>query len=754
MWVRPRPIAIGAALIAMVYIATLYVDEAVPDAIVALVGGKTGVDRVGGMRVRWRTPDGRDEVIDVPGVEEDDVRHAARVMAYGFEMRGVVDGEAMADAATRIGVRPEIDHWRSDEGGPPHTDYYLVGPSPDAIDAMLRDARTAGWVQPPDTRVVYEHVEGMELREPFWRTYLVSTERLLPPEPVASAEFRYDAYSNRPTVLVEFSPAAREAFADATTRYSGRKIATIVDGRVASAPIINGPIRGGRAQITMGGSDPERQERDARTLVSVLNARNLPRGSELEDATYVPPDGPASARIALALLVVIGGALAGALAYALVRLARPRWRTIAPGLAGRAPWLRLAFTFFAPLAVYAGLGITAVGLNDVELSHVVRSGRGAVAADSASVFALGLAPLLAAFVVVELAALLVPPWRALRTRGAAGRRKLGLAVAILAIAFAFVQGLMVANAFAGMSRFGAEVMQMNPTLAHRLVLALTFAAGMFVLVVVAAIVFQRGLGNGYGAILLSLWGFALWDRYADSLAFPLAGAAGAIAIGLVTAIVLHWRIGDDDPAGGDEVPIQLPASGVVPLASAASVVTALAAVAPALAGVLFRLPHWIQLPLAVAWSFAFARPAVFALAARAGIARPRPATWIRATAATIAVLVPIAIIGNHADAIQAMIAAAVIVDLADDWRGRRGDAVPVYPLHQIQHLPLVERTLARAHIRYHASATHLRALLAFFGPWAPVLIYVPSADAARAESLLAAVFDPALPAPNVGDAFA
>src|SRR5262249_61412717 len=123
-----------------------------------------------------------------------------------------------------------------------------------------------------------------------------------------------------------------------------------------------------------------------------------------------------------------------------------------------------------------------------------------------------------------------------------------------------------------------EVMWMSRTVPHLLVLALTFATGMFVLVVIAAIVFQRGLGNGYGANLLSLWGFALWDRYADNLAIPLAGVAGALAIGIITAILLHWRVGD--PAGGDGPSIQLPTTALPPLYTPAPPAIALVRLIP------------------------------------------------------------------------------------------------------------------------------------------------------------------------------
>ena len=57
---------------------------------------------------------------------------------------------------------------------------------------------------------------------------------------------------------LDFNRYGSRVFGDLTSQIVGKKLATILDDKVKSAPIINGAIRGGRASITMGGSDARR----------------------------------------------------------------------------------------------------------------------------------------------------------------------------------------------------------------------------------------------------------------------------------------------------------------------------------------------------------------------------------------------------------------------------------------------------------------------------------------------------------------
>jgi hypothetical protein len=142
----------------------------------------------------------------------------------------------------------------------------------------------------------------------------------------------------------------------------------------------------------------------------------------------------------------------------------------------------------------------------------------------------------------------------------------------------------------------------------------------------------------------------------------------------------------------------------------------------------------VSVPL---WAWLFARPAL-----ASGITQ---SAWLRATGVTFVLLGGIAIAGFYVAGVDrlafaimtpvsVMIATATLLDMRDDLRARRRMLVPVGILHQAQFVPLVERVLDEAGIAAHFHASHIRALFAFFAPWAPIVVLVPEADADAARS--------------------
>ncbi|MBK7540225.1 MAG: protein translocase subunit SecD [Myxococcales bacterium] len=132
---------------------------------------------------------------------------------------------------------------------------------------------------PDDRQLAFEYSEPpLEADDPrpYWRSYYVDRSVRLTGSAISEAMASYDPNTNRPIVLVDFNRFGSLVFSDLTSQVVGQKVATILDGKVKSAPIINGPIPGGRASITMGGRDPQRQEREATDLVSVLKTGSLP----------------------------------------------------------------------------------------------------------------------------------------------------------------------------------------------------------------------------------------------------------------------------------------------------------------------------------------------------------------------------------------------------------------------------------------------------------------------------------------------
>jgi preprotein translocase subunit SecD len=49
---------------------------------------------------------------------------------------------------------------------------------------------------------------------------------------------------------ISFTSEGSKTFADATEKAVGHKMATVIDGEITSAPVINSKIGGGKAMIT------------------------------------------------------------------------------------------------------------------------------------------------------------------------------------------------------------------------------------------------------------------------------------------------------------------------------------------------------------------------------------------------------------------------------------------------------------------------------------------------------------------------
>jgi preprotein translocase subunit SecD len=133
---------------------------------------------------------------------------------------------------------------------------------------------------PDDRQIAYEYIDQVQDSEthekPYWRSYYLDRAVRLSGSAVSEAVTSYDPQTNHPVVLVDFNRYGGRVFGDLTAANVGKKVATILDGKVKSAPIINGPIRGGRCSITMGGSNVTVQEKEAVDLVSVLKTGSLP----------------------------------------------------------------------------------------------------------------------------------------------------------------------------------------------------------------------------------------------------------------------------------------------------------------------------------------------------------------------------------------------------------------------------------------------------------------------------------------------
>lgn len=269
---------------------------------------------------------GEDVIVELPGLDDESTGRVKDIIARTakLEFKVVEDGAPfMSDLYGQVekdeeakaqGIRGDIDQWTPENGGGRHTDFYLVARDRQeqvtievakdigcynkntevvngkvvcnvsgryAIERYLKAlaVKDAKFKIPDDRQIGYEYEEpGKEAEDkrPFWRTYFLDRAVRLTGSAVSEASRSYDPNTNRPVVLVSFNRFGSRVFGDLTAQVVGKKVATILDDRVKSAPIINGAIYGGRASITMGGNDAIRQERDADDLVSVLKTGSLP----------------------------------------------------------------------------------------------------------------------------------------------------------------------------------------------------------------------------------------------------------------------------------------------------------------------------------------------------------------------------------------------------------------------------------------------------------------------------------------------
>ncbi|MFT3764274.1 MAG: hypothetical protein QM820_01940 [Minicystis sp.] len=405
------------------------------------------------------------------------------------------------------------------------------------------------------------------------------------------------------------------------------------------------------------------------------------------------------------------------------------------------------------------------------------------------VFALGLAPLVYAAIVVGLALLAVPRWRPL-VEHARGRRRLrfitlGLTV-VLALAQAFGISTLLQN-------FG------DLYSGSTAVTVLTLTAGTMLLVGAADLLSRHGLGNGFSLLL----GYALVGGEIESFAARVladrdglpgpgmlallvaAPAAAVYALGRV--LVATGRARAPIPAEEEgpstyrhhaaatgaahhaaAVPfVRLPASGVGPLAAGALVFGTMslplwrmldvpspafllqrsAAAIPVQAGLVFVVALLLALGLhpaeRVARLFRRAGDAGEHDAAVKAAREPLRRAALR-SAALLGVVAAVAALAGQAlpwfpAATSLFVVAAVGLDLLTEWRARRaaGQLETVSIEHDVDAAEAALAALHEARITAHARGAHHRSLLQIFGSYVPIEILVPADRAGEASGVLA-----------------
>ncbi|MBI5885348.1 MAG: protein translocase subunit SecD [Deltaproteobacteria bacterium] len=134
--------------------------------------------------------------------------------------------------------------------------------------------------------------------------YLVKKEVLLTGEFLTDARVAIESQYNEPYVSIVFDSTGSRIFERVTAANTGKRLAIVLDGNVHSAPNINEPISGGRAQITGRFSMDE-----ATDLAIVLRAGALPAPvTVVQNVTVGPSLGQDSIKSGVRA-AVLGGVL-------------------------------------------------------------------------------------------------------------------------------------------------------------------------------------------------------------------------------------------------------------------------------------------------------------------------------------------------------------------------------------------------------------------------------------------------------------
>lgn len=221
--------------------------------------------------------------VEIPGNDLSDFDLARRLVAAhaGFEMR-MVDESArpFESLALPAGVERAVE--RVVENASPASFLTATGDAgrQQLLDLAQRHSlslavgQVGTWEESFDPSVVR------------WRTYVVKEARITGSN-IDDANVVTDSHGMI-SVAVSFDGAGAEALHD-MTHDVGSRLAIIVNDEVVSAPMIQSPIPGGRAQITLGRLDtPERRLAEAHDLAVTLRAGALPNPFILESEDIVP----------------------------------------------------------------------------------------------------------------------------------------------------------------------------------------------------------------------------------------------------------------------------------------------------------------------------------------------------------------------------------------------------------------------------------------------------------------------------------
>ncbi len=248
-------------------------------------------------------------------IEEQSVGKSIEVIRNRIDEFGVTEPEIIAQGVDRIvvqlpGVR-DIERAKELIGKTAKLEFKIVNDTvaPQTLQAWLDKSKAAGIVYKKGERfsdyikkmnefLAKDLPEGHELAfeknandEALNIPYVIEATPRITGDDLSDARVQIDPQKNEPYVSMEFKSSGAKRFEDTTGSNIGRRMAVVLDGNVYSAPMIQGKIAGGNAQITLGGgANFNKSMSEARDLALILRAGALPVQLDFLEQRTVGPN--------------------------------------------------------------------------------------------------------------------------------------------------------------------------------------------------------------------------------------------------------------------------------------------------------------------------------------------------------------------------------------------------------------------------------------------------------------------------------
>lgn len=256
-----------------------------------------------------------DIVIQLPGLSEEDFDQAKRLIGTTAQLEfKMVAEKELPTFFSRYASSPLPEGLTySNEGGQPT----VRARSKEALKTFfaeeMKTRDTEGKLQVVFEEIVRYKDKKKELRDEensYWRAHLVYSQTELTGEYITAANVSVDDRTNKPYVSLTFDTTGAEMFGRITRENVGKRFGIILDDVLKSDPVINEPIPGGRAQITLGGYKSSTELfQEATDLTIVLQHGALPAPIHKQFETSVGPSLGADSIAKGQLALIIASAL-------------------------------------------------------------------------------------------------------------------------------------------------------------------------------------------------------------------------------------------------------------------------------------------------------------------------------------------------------------------------------------------------------------------------------------------------------------